>query len=80
MNDVQEHAGIERVCGFLPVAVGAVHALAVRVNEELREILHVRHLIDGADADFIQRIPVRRILGSRLPLDDSVVRVFVAPA
>ena len=75
---MQDHAHDQRLAGLLPVRL---QPLAVRVNDQGGEILHVAHLVLRIEADLVERIPAHAALGGgRLEVQHLVSRMLLAPA
>ncbi|MCY1538852.1 hypothetical protein D9M68_744140 [compost metagenome] len=75
---VQDAADQHGLGGLLPVVV---EALAVRIDDQHRQVLHVANLELGAQADFLQRIPAHAAVGGgRLEAQHAVAGVLLSPA
>ena len=57
-----------------------LEAFAVRVHDQGGQVLHVAHLVLGAEADFVEWIPGYAALGGgRLKTQDFLPGVLLAP-
>ena len=75
---MQDHAHDQRLAGLLPVRL---QPLAVRVDDQGGEILHVAHLVLRIEADLVERIPAHAALGGgRLEIQHLAPRMLLAPA